>query len=378
MKKGIQIKEDIYWVGVRDFNNRHFHGSLYPIQEGATYNAYLVVDDEVTLFDTVEEEFAEEMLERIRSVIGDRPVDNIIVQHAEPDHSGGFLHVMRAYPQAKVYASNAGANNMMKQYFKEVEYNRVKTKDTLSTGKHQFTFVEMPLIHWPDNMLTYDAEAKIVFSNDAFGQHIVSFKLFDEAHDLSFCLDKAKEYYANIVMPYGAQVSAKLRQIQEMNLEIEMIAPAHGIIWKSYIPQLLEAYEGFASFRSTDKAVIVYESVWSHTRQMAEEVARGLSEAGIRKIVVHDAARTPLSFILSDQGKESAGLRRLRMVRQHRKDHQRTAAGCRIRPGQRRRALPVLHAERRRPGSIYRDRPCHRSGGHAIRQAAIVLQRPPK
>ena len=107
----------------------HFHGSLYPIQEGATYNAYLVVDDEVTLFDTVEEEFAEEMLERIRSVIGDRPVDNIIVQHAEPDHSGGFLHVMRAYPQAKVYASNAGANNMMKQYFKEVEYNRVKTKE---------------------------------------------------------------------------------------------------------------------------------------------------------------------------------------------------------------------------------------------------------
>ena len=299
MKKGIQIKEDIYWVGVRDFNNRHFHGSLYPIQEGATYNAYLVVDDEVTLFDTVEEEFAEEMLERIRSVIGDRPVDNIIVQHAEPDHSGGFLHVMRAYPQAKVYASNAGANNMMKQYFKEVEYNRVKTKDTLSTGKHQFTFVEMPLIHWPDNMLTYDAEAKIVFSNDAFGQHIVSFKLFDEAHDLSFCLDKAKEYYANIVMPYGAQVSAKLRQIQEMNLEIEMIAPAHGIIWKSYIPQLLEAYEGFASFRSTDKAVIVYESVWSHTRQMAEALAEGMGEAGM-EVKVYQHSVTDSSIIMKE------------------------------------------------------------------------------
>ena len=162
MKKAIQIKEDIYWVGVHDFNNRHFHGSLYPIQEGATYNAYLVVDEQVTLFDTVEAEFTDELLQRVRSVIGDRPIDNIIVQHAEPDHSGGFTKMMDIYPQAKAYASNAGANNMMKQYFKNVEYHRVKTGDTLCTGKHQFTFVEMPLIHWPDNMLTYDAASKVV------------------------------------------------------------------------------------------------------------------------------------------------------------------------------------------------------------------------
>lgn len=295
MKKAIQIKEDIYWVGVHDFNNRHFHGSLYPIQEGATYNAYLVVDEQVTLFDTVEAEFTDELLQRVRSVIGDRPIDNIIVQHAEPDHSGGFTKMMDIYPQAKAYASNAGANNMMKQYFKDVEYHRVKTGDTLCTGKHQFTFVEMPLIHWPDNMLTYDAASKVVFSNDAFGQHIVSFKLFDEAHELSFCLEKAKEYYANIVMPYGAQVSAKLRQIKEMNLDIEMIAPAHGIIWKRYIPQLLEAYEGFATFRSTDKAVIVYESVWNHTRQMAEALAEGMADQGMEvKVYLHSSTSSTI------------------------------------------------------------------------------------
>ena len=170
-----------------------------------------------------------------------------------------------------------------------------KTGDTLCTGKHQFTFVEMPLIHWPDNMLTYDAASKVVFSNDAFGQHIVSFKLFDEAHELSFCLEKAKEYYANIVMPYGAQVSAKLRQIKEMNLDIEMIAPAHGIIWKRYIPQLLEAYEGFATFRSTDKAVIVYESVWNHTRQMAEALAEGMADQGMEvKVYLHSSTSSAI------------------------------------------------------------------------------------
>ena len=319
----------------------------------------------------------------------------------EPDHSGGFSCQRHAplIRRPQVYASNAGANNMMKQYFKEVEYNRVKTKDTLSTGKHQFTFVEMPLIHWPDNMLTYDAEAKIVFSNDAFGQHIVSFKLFDEAHDLSFCLDKAKEYYANIVMPYGAQVSAKLRQIQEMNLEIEMIAPAHGIIWKSYIPQLLEAYEGFASFRSTDKAVIVYESVWSHTRQMAEALAEGMGEAGM-EVKVYQHSVTDSSIIMKEildasvvlvgsgcynnamspeiagfidklasckiKGKKALGFgaygwfgNTVKTINERLQDAGFALASDAV-------LFRVLHAERRRPGPIYRDRPCHRSGGHAI------------
>lgn len=299
MKQAIQIKENIYWVGVRDFNNRNFHGMLYPIEEGASYNAYLVVDDEITLLDTVEEEFCDEMLERIRNVIGDRGIDNVIVQHAEPDHSGGFVKVMNTYPQAKAYASNAGVTNMMKQYFKEVDYIKVKTGDTICTGNYHFTFVEMPLIHWPDNMLSYVAEEKIVFSNDAFGQHIVSFQLFDEAHELSYCLDKAKEYYANIVMPYGAQVTNKLKQILDMGWEIDTIAPAHGIIWRKYIPQLLEAYQAFASFKSKNKAVIVYESVWKHTQQMAEALAEGMGTNGL-EVKVYKHSVTSSTVIMKE------------------------------------------------------------------------------
>lgn len=281
MKQAIQIKNNMYWVGVHDFNCRHFHGDLFPISEGTTYNAYLIVDKEITLIDTVEEEFMDVMMERIRSVIQDRPIDNIIVQHAEPDHSGGFLKFMELYPNAKPYASNASVNIMLKQYFKEYNYQKVKTGDTICTGDYTLTFVEMPMIHWPDNMLTYVQEEKIVFSNDAFGQHIASYDIFDDAHGVNKCIDKAKDYYANIVMPYGMQVANKLKQIQDMKLDIDMIAPAHGIIWRTYIPELLDAYMGFATFRSVDKAIIVYESVWKHTQMMAEALAEGLGRNGI-------------------------------------------------------------------------------------------------
>ncbi|MEG0526147.1 MAG: FprA family A-type flavoprotein [Longicatena sp.] len=281
MKEAIKIKNNMYWVGVHDFNCRHFHGDLFPISEGTSYNAYLIVDEEITLIDTVEEEFFDVMMERVRSVIQDKPIDNVIVQHAEPDHSGGFMKLMEVYPKAKPYASNAGVGIMLKQYFKDYNYHKVKSGDTLCTGKNTLTFVEMPMIHWPDNMLTYVKEQKIAFSNDAFGQHIASFDIFDDAHGVSKCIDKAKDYYANIVMPYGTQVAGKLKQIQDMGIEIDMIAPAHGIIWRTYVKELMEAYQGFATFQSVDKAVIVYESVWKHTQMMAEALAEGLGRNGV-------------------------------------------------------------------------------------------------
>lgn len=281
MKQAIKLKENMYWVGVHDFNCRHFHGSLFPIEEGTTYNAYLIVDEEITVIDTVEEEFMDIMFERIRSVIGDRGVDHVIVQHAEPDHSGGFMKFMEAYPNAHPYASNAGVNIMMKQYFQTYPYRKVKTMDELCTGKYTLRFIEMPLIHWPDNMMTYVEESGILFSNDAFGQHIASYDLYDDAHGLAKCLDRAKDYYANIVIPYGDKVEKKLHDIADMKLNIEIIAPAHGIIWRTYIKELLEAYHRFATFAAEDKVVIVYESVWKHTQEMAEALAEGIGREGV-------------------------------------------------------------------------------------------------
>lgn len=281
MKEAIQIKQNIYWVGVHDFNCRHFHGNMFPIDDGTTYNAYLIVDEEITLIDTVEEEFMDIMMERIHSIIEDRLIDNIIVQHAEPDHSGGFSKIMELYPNAKPYASNAGVNIMMKQYFKEYAYRKVKTMDSICTGKYTLSFIEMPLIHWPDNMMTYVKEQNILFSNDAFGQHIASYDIFDDAHGLDKCIKQAKSYYANIVMPYGMQVEKKLNEIAKLNLSIDMIAPAHGVIWRTYIADILKAYMEFATFASKDKVVIVYESIWKHTQAMAEALAEGLGRNGI-------------------------------------------------------------------------------------------------
>lgn len=281
MKQAIEIKENIYWVGVHDFNCRHFHGELFPINEGTTYNSYLILDEKITLIDTVEEEFFDIMMERIHSVIGDRKIDNVIVQHAEPDHSGGFMKFMEVYPDAQPYASNAGIQIMLKQYFKKHDFLKVKSADVVCTGKWSLTFVEMPMIHWPDNLLTYIKEKNIMFSNDAFGQHIVSYDLFDDAHGVVKCIDKTKDYYANIVMPYGLQVTTKLKELQELDLHIDMIAPAHGVIWRSYIPELFAAYSDFATFKAKDKAVIVYESVWKHTQLMAETLAEGMGKNGI-------------------------------------------------------------------------------------------------
>lgn len=281
MKQAIPICEHLYWVGVHDFNCRHFHGNMFPIEDGATYNSYLIVDEQITVIDTVEEEFIDIMLERIQSVIGDRPVDNIIVQHGEPDHSGGFLKFMQVYPNAQPYASNAGVNIMMKQYFKDFDYKKVKTMDEICTGGYHLTFIEMPLIHWPDNMMTYVKEANILFSNDAFGQHIAGYDLFDDLHGLSKCIEKAKEYYANIVMPYGERVEKKLKEILGLQLPIKMIAPSHGVIWRTYIQELLDAYMEFATFAGKDKVVIIYESIWRHTQKMAEALAEGIGTNGV-------------------------------------------------------------------------------------------------
>ena len=289
MKQAIQLKENMYWVGVHDFNCRHFHGDLFPISEGTTYNSYLIVDEQITLIDTVEEEFFDIMMERIHSIIGDKPIDNVIVQHAEPDHSGGFVKFMQAYPNAQPYTSNAGVKIMLKQYFKEYDYHKVKTGDTLCTGDYTLTFVEMPMIHWPDNMLTYVDKANIVFSNDAFGQHIASYDIFDDAHGLAKCIDRAKDYYANIVMPYGMQVANKLKQIQEMGLPIDMIAPAHGIIWRTYIKELFDAYQEFATFAAIimkelldAKAILVGSGTYNNA--MAPSIAAFLEKLARCKV----------------------------------------------------------------------------------------------
>ena len=299
MRKAIAITENIYWVGAHDYNLRHFHGAMYPIEDGATYNAYLLIDEKITLIDTVEIEFFDEMYERICSVIGDRPIDNIIIQHAESDHSSGFLRLMEHYPQAVPYVSKMGEKIMLEQFFRQYPYRVVKSGETLKIGKNTLTFIEMAMIHWPDNMATYVSEAKVLFSNDAFGQHVVNFAKIDDSFDYEYLINKAKEYYANIVMPYGLNVQKKLSELHDLALPIDYIMPAHGVIWHRCITRMLDDYLKMAKGETKHKAIIVYESVWQHTRMIAETLAEGLGQNGI-DVRVYKLSATSKALIMKE------------------------------------------------------------------------------
>lgn len=297
MKQAIQVTDSVYWVGVRDINKRFFHGELFPVDEGTTYNAYLVVDEITTLFDTVEDEFMDECIERIQSVLKDRPLDRVILQHAEPDHASGLQDLLDHYPNIEMYASVGGVKNIKAQFGDHFDIKPLKTGDTMNTGRFDYEFVEMQMIHWPDNLLTYCPQVKTIFSNDAFGQHIINFKLTDEGLDKHMCLEATKEYFANIVIPYTKQVKTKLDLILSKNWAIDYIMPAHGIIWKDYITDVINAYMDYATLKNSHKAIIVFETVWAHTQEIAETLAEGFAAGGLNvKIYKLSETRSSLVF----------------------------------------------------------------------------------
>lgn len=277
--KAVEIKKGIYWVGVKDWNLREFHG--YTTSRGSTYNAYLIIDDKVTLIDGVKAPFTDLFMQRISSVIDPAKIDVVVCNHVEMDHSGALPAIMEKAKNATLYCPPAGERGL-KMHYDTTGWKMqiVKTGDTLNIGKHTLTFVQMPMVHWPDSMMTYVADEKLLFPNDGFGQHYASDELFDD-ENLDIIMDEAKKYYGNIVWPYGAQVQKVLETAA--TLDIEMIAPSHGVIWRKHIPEIVEKYKLWSSYGSiADKAVVVYDSMWGSTEQMAREVAAAWGEKGLR------------------------------------------------------------------------------------------------
>lgn len=277
--KAVEIKKGIYWVGVKDWNLREFHG--YTTSRGSTYNAYLIIDDKITLIDGVKAPFTDLFMRRISSVIDPAKIDVVVCNHVEMDHSGALPAIMETAKNATLYCPPAGERGL-KMHYDTTGWKMqvVKTGDTLNIGKHTLTFVQMPMVHWPDSMMTYVADEKLLFPNDGFGQHYASDELFDD-ENLDVIMDEAKKYYGNIVWPYGAQVQKVLETAA--TLDIGMIAPSHGIIWRKHIPEIVEKYKLWSSYgHIADKAVIVYDSMWGSTEQMAREVAAAWGEKGLR------------------------------------------------------------------------------------------------
>ncbi len=264
-----KIKDNIYWIGVNDYAIRNFHGYLTPM--GSTYNAYLVIDEQITVIDSVKAPFTPLFLDNIKQLTGFDKIDNIISNHAEPDHSGSLPELARLAPQAKIYATANGAK-IIKAYHGMDNINIVQPGQTLRLGATSLQFLPAPMVHWPDSMASYMPELKILFSNDAFGQHIASEYRFDDQLGMAVLDERTRDYYANIVLPFGMQVQKLLEQVGK--LDIDVICPSHGIMWRTHIDDIVSRYQSW-SHNETDpkKTVIAYDTMWKTTEMLAQRLA---------------------------------------------------------------------------------------------------------
>lgn len=293
--KPVLVKDNIYWVGGIDWDVRDFHG--YKTQRGSTYNAYLVMDEKITLIDTVKHYLFDEMMARISQVVDPSKIDYIISNHVEMDHSGSLPELMKVAKNARLYTSPNGEKGLKAHFKEDWEFNVVKSGDSLSLGKRSLSFVQTPMVHWPDNMVSYMPEEKILFSNDAFGQHIASSERFDDQLPLDIVIEEAQKYYANIVLPYGAQVQKALEAAS--GLEIETICPSHGLIWRSKIPAILKEYVKWAGNETQEKAVIIYDTMWDSTKKIAYAVQSAFESKGI-STQMRSLKSTHISDIMTD------------------------------------------------------------------------------
>jgi flavorubredoxin len=275
--RAIEIKKDIYWAGVIDWDLRNFHG--YLTQRGSTYNSYLILDEKITLIDNVKSYLTDEHINRISSIVDPTQIDYIIQNHIEPDHSGSLPMIKKMCPNAKIFATQKAAEGLPKHYDAEFDIQVVKTGETLDIGKRTLRFVQTPMVHWPDNMITYSPEDKILFSNDAFGQHIASSERFDDEYPLDITLREAQKYYANIVLPYSKQVKKALEVASK--LDIEIICPSHGLIWRKYLAEIMQAYTKWSANESDERALIIYDTMWGSTDKIAHAIFDAFSECGV-------------------------------------------------------------------------------------------------
>ncbi len=275
----VTLAEGINWVGVVDWNLRDFHG--YVTRRGTSYNAYLIQDEKTVLVDTVKHTFSNELLRNICEIVDPAKIDYIIVNHVEMDHSSSLPVIAKYAKNAKIIASQRGKDAIIEHYGADFRIETVKTGDELKLGKRTLRFVEAPMLHWPDSMFTYVVEDKILMPNDAFGQHLATSQRFDDEVDEHVLMEEAKTYYANILMPFAPLITRKIQEVVQMGIPIAMIAPSHGIIWRSNPSKIIKAYLDWSAGVSKNKVVIVYDTMWGSTDKMARAVAEGATSEGV-------------------------------------------------------------------------------------------------
>jgi anaerobic nitric oxide reductase flavorubredoxin len=276
----VVLKEGINWVGVVDWNLRDFHG--YVTQRGTSYNAYLITDEKTALIDTVKCSFAENLVENIEQLTTFEKIDYIIINHVEIDHSGSLPRIVELAKNAKLIASQRGKEALIEHFGDEFErVETVKTGDELKLGKHTLRFIETPMLHWPDSMFSYLVEDKILFSNDAFGEHLASSGRYDDEVDEQVLMEEARTYYANILTPFAPLITRKIQEVVQMGIPIEIIAPDHGVIWRKEPSKIINAYLKWSSGVAKQEAVVIYDTMWGSTDKMARAIADGIISQGI-------------------------------------------------------------------------------------------------
>jgi flavorubredoxin len=271
-----KITDKVTWVGKIDWELRRFHGDEYSTDRGSSYNSYLIRDEKTVLIDTIWEPFDEEFVENLKKEIDLNEIDYIICQHGEVDHSGSLPLLLKEIPNTPIYCTSNGAKILKAHYHQDWNFVEVKTGDTLNIGESTLTFVEARMLHWPDSMMTYMSGDNILFSNDAFGQHYASDLMYNDLVDQGELYQEALKYYANILTPFSALVTNKIKEVLSFELPLSMIATSHGIIWRDNPAQIIEKYMEWADGYQENQVTIVYDTMWNATRKMAEAIAEGI------------------------------------------------------------------------------------------------------
>ncbi len=276
----VEIKKDIYWVGALDWNIRDFHG--YSTPKGTSYNAYLVIDEKITLFDTVKQPFKNKLIERISEIIDPRRIDYLVVNHVEKDHSGSVPEMVELIGPEKLVCSPMGKKALIDHFNRENwPFHVVETGQTLKLGKKTVSFLETRMLHWPDSMMSYIPEDKLLLSSDGFGQHWAASQRFDDEVEAAELYGHAAKYYANILLLFSPLVQKLLAKVADMGIDIDMIAPDHGIIWRKDPGGIIQAYQRWSRQESGKKALVIYDTMWQATEMMASAVGDGLKEEGL-------------------------------------------------------------------------------------------------
>ena len=276
----IELAKNVYWVGAIDWTIRDFHG--YSTYRGTTYNAYLIIDEKITLIDTVKKPYKSDLLHRIRNIVDPEKIDYLIVNHVEMDHTGSLPDVIDIIKPEKVICSKMGHKALLKHFHREDwPYHIVTPGEEMNLGEKTLSFLETRMLHWPDSMFTYIKEDEILISSDAFGQHLATSERFDDEVNQDTLMHECTKYYANILTLYSPLVKKLIAKVQEMNLPIKMIAPDHGIIWRTNPGKVLDAYSRWCVHEGRGNALVIYDTMWHSTEMMAKAVAAGLEDEGI-------------------------------------------------------------------------------------------------